>query len=81
VLISRHPLEAAQQWIDANEKELVERKISGVPKDRIGQIPLCGIGPMKRPNLYIKLLVKLKIIRPARTPKYKFGKPRTYEYI
>jgi hypothetical protein len=78
VLISRHPLDAAQEWIDANEKEIVERKI----RKRSRRIELdgfqCAIGPMKRPNLYTKLLANLKPTRPAPMPN--FEKRRTYEY-
>jgi hypothetical protein len=74
-------LGTAQEWIDANEKEIVERKRRKQSRKIELNGSFIGIGPMEPPNLYTKLLENLKITRPARTPKYKFSvKPRPYEF-
>jgi hypothetical protein len=50
LLISRYPLDAAQEWIDENEKEILERKVH----KRRRRIELdgshIGIGPMEMIN-------------------------------
>jgi hypothetical protein len=64
MLISRYPVDAPQEWIDASEKEIVEWKIH----KRSRRIELngchCAIGPMKmetpsRPNSFRKFLTAL----------------------
>jgi hypothetical protein len=66
VLISRYPLDAAQEWIDKNEKEILEWQTRQLALSR--RIELdgfhCGIGPEMEnpPNRFRKLLSNLRKI-------------------
>jgi hypothetical protein len=80
VLISRYPLEAAHEWIDANEKEIVERKRRKLSRRIELNGSHIGIGPMKRPNLYEKLQAKFAKPTPSVYTLKTFERRRIYEF-
>jgi hypothetical protein len=66
VLISRYPLDATQEWIDKNERELLEwqtRKLTLSRRIELDGFHI-GIGPEMEnpPNLFRKLLSNLRKI-------------------